>query len=253
MSTKNQPVSDYVRRVQDESQKFSEDLLSENQRLRKVLEDLQFEMDNLREKASLAKQELSQLLAEQGESTEASWDTSDAENQHLLEEYESLRQQNANLVNLYASNFQLHGTLDRQEILAAIVEIIVNLVGSEELAIFDVNEEDSTLRLITSMGIDTARYQQIPIDSSAVAGVVKSGELFVSDQIGSGTEDGEGSTLVCIPLKVNDEVRWVISIFGLLEQKAGIEEIDRELFSLLATQAGMALYCAALHAERVAG
>ena len=253
MSTKNQPISDYVRRVQDESEKFSEDLLNENQRLRKVLADLQLEMDNVREKASLAEQELSQLLSKQGESTETSWDTSDVENQHFLEEYEVLRHQNHDLVNLYASNFQLHGTLDRQEILAAIVEIIVNLVGSEELAVFEIDKESATLELIISMGVDEARYQQIPIDSSAVAGVAKSGELFVSDQIDNNSEGGDDSALVCIPLKVNDEVRWVISIFGLLEQKTGIEDIDRELFSLLAGQAGMALYCAALHAERSAG
>ena len=43
-----------------------------------------------------------------------------------------------------------------------------------------------------------------------------------------------------------------IAIFRLLPQKAAVEDLDRELFDLLATQAGMALHCAALHARLAA-
>ena len=41
----------------------------------------------------------------------------------------------------------------------------------------------------------------------------------------------------------------MIAIFGLLPQKGGIEDLDRELFDLLATQAAFALYCTGLHAK----
>ena len=53
----------------------------------------------------------------------------------------------------------------------------------------------------------------------------------------------------CVPLKLDDKVTGVIAIFGLLPQKGGIEELDRELFDLLATQAAFARYCTGLHAK----
>ena len=44
-------------------------------------------------------------------------------------------------------------------------------------------------------------------------------------------------------------VTGAIAIFRLLPQKTGFEEVDRELFELLATHAATALYCTALHAR----
>jgi hypothetical protein len=40
----------------------------------------------------------------------------------------------------------------------------------------------------------------------------------------------------------------VIAIFRLLSHKLRIEDVDRELFELLAAQASVALYCTRLHA-----
>jgi hypothetical protein len=53
-------------------------------------------------------------------------------------------------------------------------------------------------------------------------------------------------------LSLDGRVTGAIAIFRLLPQKAGIEDVDRELFGLLATHAAVALYCSALHAK-VAG
>jgi hypothetical protein len=52
-----------------------------------------------------------------------------------------------------------------------------------------------------------------------------------------------------VPLKLEGKVMGVIAIFRLLPQKGGIEDLDRELFDLLATQAAFALYCTGLHAK----
>src|ERR1051326_6404126 len=56
---------------------------------------------------------------------------------HTLADFSSryidVEQQNTNLANLYVATYQLHGTLDRDRVLAAIKEVIINLIGSEEL------------------------------------------------------------------------------------------------------------------------
>jgi GAF domain-containing protein len=44
-------------------------------------------------------------------------------------------------------------------------------------------------------------------------------------------------------------VTGAIAIFRLLPQKVGLEEVDRELFELLATHAATALYCTQLHEQ----
>jgi hypothetical protein len=44
-------------------------------------------------------------------------------------------------------------------------------------------------------------------------------------------------------------VTGAIAIYRLLPQKSGFEEVDRELFELLATHAATALYCTSLHAR----
>jgi len=44
-------------------------------------------------------------------------------------------------------------------------------------------------------------------------------------------------------------VTGAIVIFRLLTQKPGLEEVDHEIFDLLASQAATALYCTRLHAR----
>ena len=53
----------------------------------------------------------------------------------------------------------------------------------------------------------------------------------------------------CIPLVLDGKVTGAIAIFRLLPQKAGIEDVDRELFDLLATHAATALYCTSVARE----
>jgi hypothetical protein len=53
-------------------------------------------------------------------------------------------------------------------------------------------------------------------------------------------------------LTLDGRVTGAIAIFKLLPQKAGIEDLDREIFELLATHAATALYCTGLHAKLAA-
>ena len=157
--------------------------------------------------------------------------------------YIDVEQQNTNLANLYVASYQLHGTLDRERVLEAIKEVIINLIGSEELAIWEITGE--TLTLLDSFGIDEKQWSRVRIDQQAglVGLVAETGQRYVAGEaelIGSGREENLSA---CIPLKLDDTVIGLIAVFRLLPQKPGFEPIDMELFDLLGSHAATALYC----------
>ena len=154
------------------------------------------------------------------------------ENESLRMQLAELEQQHANLTTLYVACFRLHSTLDREDVLGAIQEIIINMVGCEELAILEL-DGDAKLTLTSSFGIDAARFGVAPrIDAS-----VRSGEIWIRD------EDEEPHHLTAVvPLVLGDRVIGAIALFRLLQHKQGLEAIDRELFELLGTHAAMALH-----------
>lgn len=166
-------------------------------------------------------------------------------------ELAELQRQANSLANLYVASYSLHSSLDRRQILDAIGEIVANLIGSEEAAVFELDAAGGRLVLLDSTGLDPAPYRELPLDGGLIALAVRDGQPLVV-----GPEDTRGpaeeALTAVVPLRVVERVVGAIAIFRLLPQKAAVEDLDRELFDLLATQAGMALHCAALHARLAA-
>lgn len=157
--------------------------------------------------------------------------------------YVDVEQQNTNLANLYVATYQLHGTLDRDRVLGAIKEVIINLIGSEELGIWEITGEN--LSLLDSFGIDEEQWSRVKLDGEGglIGLVAETGQRYIAgeaDIVGGGSQE---SLSACIPLKLDDTVIGVIGIFRLLPQKSGFEPIDLELFDLLGSHAATALYC----------
>ena len=169
----------------------------------------------------------------------------EANNQRFTREYLEIEHQNANLANLYVTSYRLHGTLDRDEVLTIIQEILINLVGSEEVAVFELDEDGGGLSLAASFGIDEACYQRVALGSGVIGRVAEAGESF----FGNGDPEKDDGVTACIALKVDNKVTGVITVFGLLPQKSGLEAMDHELFGLLGTHAAVALYSSGLAAK----
>lgn len=226
----------YVRRVQEGTQNLAQDLLGEIERLHLLVAAL--ETEKTRHEAEQAR------LQTQLESIRA-------ESQRFSARHAEIEQQNSNLANLYVASYRLHGTLDRKEVIAAIQEIIANLVGSEEAALFELDPETQTLRLEASFGLEPESCREVPLGSGPIGQAARTGEIYVAEPERPLTGDAllDGLT-ACVPLTLAGRVTGVIALFRLLPQKAAIEELDRELFELLATQAAAALYCTALHARQ---
>lgn len=242
----------YVRKVQEDTRRYVEKLINENETLRTLLAKMESEKLSLEEQMLTVREQLDSHRKEQVRLQRQIAEI-EADKQQFSKEFESIEQQNSNLANLYVSSYRLHGTLDRQEVLATIQEILINLVGSEEIGIFELDPDQWKLTLAASFGIDEERYRSIPVGSGVIGRVAQTGEAHFGEGKNGDSGSDDRDVTACIALKVDGKVTGAIAVFSLLPQKTGLEALDHELFELLGTHAAVALYSTGLHAKLGAG
>ena len=154
----------------------------------------------------------------------------------------------ANLASLYVAVTSVHGALDRPSVLSSVQEIVTNLIGSEEMAIFETDAIHGRLTLLASMGIEPGPYQDIALGAGAIGRAAATGERLIRQQGGSLTEDGDAALTACIPLKVAGRIVGVLAVFRLLPHKGWLDAIDIDLFDVLAAHAASALLFTRLYA-----
>ena len=237
----------YVRKVQEDTRRFVEDLLKENETLRTLIARVRSEKLELEEQVLVMRERLDRQRQErirlQRQIAEI-----EADNKRFSYEFDEIEHQNSNLANLYVASYRLHGTLDRDEVLTTILEILINLVGSEEIAVFETDSGGSALNLVASYGIDEESYRSVPLGTGILGKVATTGESHFDDEKKDDSGDEESVT-ACIALKIDGRVTGLIAVFKLLPQKEGLEPVDHEMFELLATHAATAIYCTGIHAK----
>jgi len=229
------PVDDlgvYVRKVQQNTQDYLRDLIAENAKLCALIHTLEGELDRERKDRLRIEERIAAI---------------DAERRSYLERYLEVEAQNANVSNLYVATLRVHGSIGRNDVLAAIHEIVINLVGCEELAVLEMNFDGSALALSSSFGIEPGPFQRVALSSGIIGACATSGRTFIQSE-GSDVARSpiETHLTACIPLIVEGVVTGAVVIFRLLDHKPKLEPIDHELFALLGTHAAMALYCSTL-------
>ena len=243
--TKNDRHRPFLEQIAHANREYVQSLIDENQRLSTRAAQLETERDHAQRQLANALAEIESRGALES-LLQQRIDAIEAESRSFSERYVEVEQQNTNLANLYVASYQLTGTLDRERIVGAIQEIVINLIGSEELAIWEVDEDIDALSLIGSFGVSESEWAGVPIGSGIVGAVARSGQRFIlSDAIllPAGREE---NLTACIPLKLDERVVGVIGIFRLLQQKEGLEAVDFELFDLLGSHAASALFSARL-------
>jgi GAF domain-containing protein len=232
----------FVEKVTTETREYLKTLLTENHRLECALAEAHSDRDcavNALEHVSAELRDRKQIEV----TLRSRVAEIEKESEDFFSRYAEVEQQNSNLANLYVASYQLHGTRDRRRVLTAIKEVIINLIGSEELGIWEVDESGNVLALVESFGIEAGRWMHLPINASCcfIARTALTGERFVVGESNDAAETENVSA--CVPLKLDDKVIGIIGVFRLLPQKNGFEPLDLELFDLLATHAATALYC----------
>jgi len=232
------------------SQEFTTQLMKENERLRLRTVQMEKEILELREKTEDARVEA--LLQEKAALTEKlnrlekRFSEMESENQDFASKYVEITQQNESLANLYVASHQLHSTLDPQEVLGIVNEILINLVGAEEFAVFLVDRTTKELTPVTGEGMQARLASgQVEWNGDILEQVVKTGEAFFID----GQSLVLDGPLACVPLKIKHEVVGAIVIFKLLVQKEGFTPMDSEILNLLAGHAATAIVGSHLHAD----
>ena len=173
----------------------------------------------------------------------------ESENLQFASRYVEIEEENNNLANLYVASFQLHSTLDSDEVLRIIVEIVINLIGAELFYVSLVDQKTGVMEPVAAEGIEhtrcpSARVGEGPVGEAVLNGDVRYGE---ADRLGPITEGGE--PLVCIPLSLDEKRIGAIVIHELLQQKEGFSALDEELFRLLAGHAATAIFASELYSQ----
>ena len=263
----------YISFVQEELQQYTQGLLRENEKLRAMATTLEsdkrrLELEIIEARVVLQQKEELRKAAEsfetarmealmQLEKARHDCDVATSELERLRARFEDVEQENekyaaqyhqieihsSNLSNLYVASYQLHASVERQTVLGTIQEIVVNLIGSEEVAIFEFNDDTNEFRIASSFGVEESRLKSFKAGSGPIGSRLLSGEVFVNDH----ATGGEGQLTACVPLRISDRVTGAILVFRLLEHKQGLQPVDHELFELLSIHASTALYCANLH------
>jgi hypothetical protein len=235
----------YVGRAAEETQRLLRELLVENERLQSLSRLLERDNVRLQEQLDSVAVELERSRREH-ESLRQQLSDIEVQSRSYAEQYTDIEQRNLNLANLYVASYQLHGTLDRQSVLDSIREIVVNLIGSEEMAVFELSEDERELELATSFGIDESEWHRLALDTPI-------GRQAMRGETLTGGDAGARPITACVPLKLDGRVTGVIVLFSLLPHKPELQELDHELFDLLATHAATALYCTRLRIKLDAG
>lgn len=264
-SRDNRPAARSIEQMLARAHGFTEKLLAENARLRKALAASHASMGAPRAGISPQSREriedLSHRLAEAKariESLEAAGSAPgagaeraerlEAELAELKRRHAELEEQNNNLANLYVASYQLHSTLDFKEVIAIVMEIVINLIGAEVFCVMLIDGKSDELAVIAAEGMERTPTTRIKVGDGIVGGVARSGKAHYRAEDEGGDEDLL-HPLAAIPLKIKDHVIGVIVVQGLLPQKQRFSAVDYELFDMLAGHAATAIFSAKLYSE----
>ncbi len=252
--TSDQGPGSYVGKIRDETRRYIQGLLAENEKLRELKVSLEADKQRLREeRLRLQEQALSlreELDRHREERTRLNEQLSTIEdnNRRFSSEYLEIEEQNNVLANLYVASYRLHSTPERPQVLDALQEIIINLIGSEEFVVFQNDPLSGESTVAASFGVDPARASAIDLSSEPFASTLRSGKLWIAEPVKRDID----TPLVCQPLRLGERDVGMIVIFSLLPHKSGLEPLDYQLFDLLASHAAMALYASRLHHDNKA-
>ncbi len=162
----------------------------------------------------------------------------EAENARICREYSALQEKTLEAAKLFVALERLHGGRSRADALIALQEIMTNLIGSEELAIFE--RRGDVLVLLVSFGIDPEPLREVPLGRGAIGRAARTGTVYLAGR-DPPPGDGDEDLTACIPLKIGGDTAGALAVFRLLGHKPALAASDQAVFDLLSAHAGLAL------------
>jgi hypothetical protein len=162
------------------------------------------------------------------------------EHRRLCDDYAALEGRIGELGNLCVLMERLHGTLDHREVLAGVQDVVINVIGSEELAIFEPSDDGRWLVPTQSFGVENRRLGRVAWGEGPIGRAAAEGKGWV---VGDGAAPPESPDLTaCVPLPAGEHVAGVLAIWKMLAHKPVFGEADRNVLEHLARHAATALH-----------
>lgn len=172
------------------------------------------------------------------------------ENLDFANQLVQVEEVNNNLTNLYIASSRLHSTLDREETLEIIKEVVINFVGAEKFVVLLFDKSTERLRLETSEGFDDSEdFPEIPLGEGVIGQAAEERENYFFDGPVREGSDDLMAPIVVIPLIIQGQMIGVLAIYKLFIQKEQLESIDYQLFSMLGEHAASALFSSTLYSR----
>jgi|GEM_PF-3261621 len=140
---------------------------------------------------------------------------------------------------LFVQVERLHQRLDFNDVLEAIHETLVNLIGTEDFAVLVRDETTGAFRLLSSMGANSTNIGEVkrgvgPIGTAAATGKISYGDPVAVIPLQSGFGDG---------------AMGIVVVMALLAHKKELTADDKLQLEVLANHAGVALEAALCASE----
>jgi hypothetical protein len=236
---------------------FTEELLHENERLRKTLADVENENAALR--TQLASDEAIRDLLRKIDGLEreksallSHMHEAEAVSKRFGNRHAQIEEDLLNLANLHVASYHLHSTLRLPLVVRHLKELLAQLVGARAFAIYVADDAESELVAIASEGLEPAKLANVRIGSAEVAdsaaGTMERVFLTGLAQVVEGPLPDEPGLIACLSMRVDNRAIGVIVIHSLFPQKEQFVAVDHELFKMLGQHAASALVGAQLYA-----
>lgn len=230
-------------------EEFTKEILKENEKLRFRIAQLEGTVQKPAEEEVRTYEERIKKLEDEISAITERYHKVEEENKDFASKYVEVEEINNALANLYVASYQLHSTLDFDEVLRIILEIVINLIGADIFAIFLIDEKNNDIVPVSAEGVALDAVAKARIGEGIIGSVTKEGESYFAADISKAGDVAKGEPIVCIPLKIKEHVIGAITIFSLLTQKEGFTNVDYELFNLLAGHAATAIFSARLYTQ----
>ncbi|HYL63910.1 MAG TPA: hypothetical protein VE077_14920 [Candidatus Methylomirabilis sp.] len=166
---------------------------------------------------------------------------------------EQLERNHFLLERLNAASARLIQSLEAGDAFEAVGEIIANLIGSEELAIFQFCPTTGGFSLNWSSGVDSEILQRMSSGAGMLGRAAhQAASQFRERQPKDLLLPYEKNLTACVALKSGQEPVGVMAIFGLLPQKQALEWADFELLKFLEVYGAAAIEVQRLEKKLVA-
>jgi len=231
---------------------FARELIEENERLRRDLADIRGRQESAAQSPEQWTKLRHELLArihmleQECTSVRERLGHVEQENTQFAQRYIEIEEESNNLANLYVASYQLHSTLDFDEVLKIITEIVINLVGAEVFAIYLLDDATGNLSAVASEGMPLDAFPSCVLGVGTLGRSVEKAEPHFASVERS---DDLDEPIVCVPLAVQGRPLGAIAVFSLLSQKSGFSPLDFELFDMLGGHAATAVFAARLFSQ----